>query len=159
MRALATILVVVSLFQNDRPWEPGLFQEGGTVTLRIEYASGNTCELTVDVRLSTVIARSGSVALACDGRKAYRPLDTKEADEFLHLARQAKLYHTVGIGGDTRPADMWFATLKVVDRGAIVILVLSANREFGSGPRRSLLQFLEKRLVELRPRLEPIPKR
>jgi hypothetical protein len=93
------------------------------------------------------------VALECDGRKTHRPLDVKEADEFLRLARNANLFRTIGIGGDARGADMWFATMKVTDQGAIKILVVSANREFDSGPRRLLLQFLQDRLVELRERL------
>jgi hypothetical protein len=119
----------------------------------MEYASGWTCEVTADVRLSTVIPRSGSLALGCDGRKTHQPLDVKEADEFLRLARDANLFRTIGIGGDARGADMWFATMKVTDQGAIKILVVSANREFDSGPRRLLLQFLQDRLVELRDRL------
>ena len=160
MPALATLVILVSLFQNrPSPPEPGLFSDGGAITLRMEYASGWTCDLTVDVRLSTVIPRSGFVALTCDGQKAHRPMDVKESDEFLSLAREARLYQAVGIGGDARGADMWFATMKVTDRGAIVILVVSGNEEFGSGPRRSLLQFLQNRFVELRPRLAPIPKR
>ena len=160
MPASAILLIIASVLQSyPSASEPGLFPQGGRVTLGIEWASGSTCDLTVDVHLSTVIPRSGFAALACDGRKTLRPLDVKEADEFLRLARLANLYHVVGIGGDTRAADMWFATLKVADRGSIKVLVVSANQEFGSGPRQSLLQFLEDRLVELRPRLKPIPRR
>jgi hypothetical protein len=97
--------------------------------------------------------------LSRDGRKAHRDLSVSEADELLRLARTSNLYATRGVGRDTRYADMWLATLKVVDQGAAVILVVSGNREFESEPRRSLLQFLQQRLVELRPRLERDPKR
>jgi len=55
---------------------------------------------------------------------------------------------------DGRAGDAWLATLKVTDGGLIVILVVSGNAEFGTGRRRELLDFLDKRLSELKLRFK-----
>jgi hypothetical protein len=155
--ALAILVVTIVLAQGapSTP-DPGTFERDADVTLRLEYASGSTCDLGVNVAPSQ---RKGWVGLSCDGRKASRMLTVSETNEFLDLARDSRLYSTRGVGRDGRAGDAWLATLTVTDAGFIVKLVVSGNPEFGRDPRRQLLQLLQQRLVELRSRLDTLRKR
>jgi hypothetical protein len=117
--------------------------------LRLEYSRGSICDLTVNVGVPAASLKEGWVVLSCDGRKANRTLTVKEADEFLRLARNSHLFCARGVGRDGRAGDAWLATLTVADLGFIVKLVVSGSPEFGSGPRRQLLQFLQQRLIEV----------
>ena len=156
--AVAILLTAVSFTpQSSRgpdSSDAGRFVAGGSITLRLEYSSGPVCELTAHVDVSAAIIRRSSAALSCDRRQAHRTLTPKEADDFLRLARDSRLYRVRGIGRDGRAGDAWLATIKVEDKGQIVILVISGNREFDSGPRRELLQLLQGLLTELRPLLK-----
>ena len=153
--ALAILLMAASLApETPQGSDPGRFVTGGSITLRLEPYRGPTCELTVHVDVWAASNGRRSVALSCDSRGAHRTLTTQEADDFLRLARDSQLYQASGIGGDGRSGDLWLATLKVADGGLIVVLVVSGNPEFASGPRRELLQLLQKLFIELRARLE-----
>ena len=150
---LATLIVAASLTpESPQDLDPGRFETGGSITLRMEYLSGPPCELTAHVELWTSGKGPRSVALSCGDRRAHRPLTPHEANDFLRLARDSQLYRARGIGRDGRAGDAWLATLKVTDRGLIVILVVSGNPEFESGLRRELLEFLSKLFSELKPR-------
>ena len=136
--------------------EPGRFEKGGAITLRIDYYRGPGCELTVEFYVQAATQGRTSVALSCGQAKAHRWLTANEADDFLRLARDSQLYRARGVGADLRGADLWFATIEVIDSGRIVVLVVSGNSEFANGPPRDLVAFLEKLLTELRPRLTVI---
>jgi hypothetical protein len=152
--ALAILLTSASLTpRNSQTSGAGRFETGATTTLRLEYVSGSVCELTARVDIWRSSKGQKSVALSCDGRKAVRPFTSEEAADFLRLARNAQLYRARGIGRDGRAGDTWLATLKVTDGALIVILVVSGNPEFDSGPRRELVELLRKLFTELRPRL------
>ena len=97
-----------------------------------------------------------SVALTCGQRNVHRSLTTQEADVFLRHARDSRLYRARGIGADLRASDLWLATMKVTDSGQIVILVISGNPEFASGPRRDLVAFLLNLFTELRTRIDSV---
>jgi hypothetical protein len=154
--ALAILLMAASQAAgSSQGSEPGRFVRGGSITLRMEYSSGYVCELTAHVDVFTASQGEKSTALSCNGRRAYRTLTSQEANDFLRLARDADLYRARGIGRDGRGGDAWLATMKVTDGALIVVLVVSGNPEFASGPRRQLSDFLQKFFVELTPRLEP----
>lgn len=152
--ALAVLLTAAFLAPgHSQISDAGRFETGATMALRLEYVSGSVCELTVQVDVWKSREGRRSAALSCDRRAAMRPLTAEEAEDLLRLARSAQLYRARGIGRDARASDAWLATLKVTDGGAIVVLVVSGNPEFENGPRRELLELLEKLLFELRPRL------
>ncbi|MBA2303837.1 MAG: hypothetical protein H0W08_14560 [Acidobacteria bacterium] len=153
--ALAILLMAASLApESSQGSDPGRFLTGGNITLRLEYSAGSSCELTTHVDVWAASKGRRSVALSCDGRKAHRTLTQQEADDFLRLARGSQLYRARGIGRDGCGGDAWLASVKVTDGGLIVVLVVSGNPEFDSGPRREVLEFLQKLFTELRPRLE-----
>jgi hypothetical protein len=153
--ALASLLIAASLAGGrSQGSEPGRFITGGSVTLRLEYSSGYVCELTAHVDVWTASQGEKSIALSCNGRHASRTLTPAEANEFLRLARDSELYRARGIGRDGRGGDAWLATMKVTDGGMIVVLVVSGNPDFASGPRRELSDSLGNFLIELTPRLE-----
>ena len=155
MTALAILLMAAATApEGSQGFDPGGFERGGSITLRWEYLSGPACELTVHVDVGEVSRGRRSVGLACGGRQAHRTLSPQEADDFLRLARSSQLYRARGIGGDGRAAHLWLATMKVTDRGRIVILVVSGNPEFASGPRRELTDLFQELFIELRDRLE-----
>lgn len=158
--ALAIAVTAASLAPgNSQAAAAGRFDAGATMTLRLEYASGSVCDLTAHVDVWKSRKGPRSVALSCDGRHAVRPLTAQEADDFLRLAKDAQLYRARGIGRDGRAGDAWLATLKVTDGALIAVLVVSGNPEFDNGPRRELLDLLQKLLTELRPRLAAADRR
>jgi hypothetical protein len=153
--ALAIFLMASSVApEGSQGSDTGRFESGGSITLRLESYRGPACDLTVRVDVWVTGNGRKSVALSCGGRQAHRTLTPQEADDFLRLARDSQLYRARGIGRDGRGSHMWLTTMKVTDRGLIVILVVSGNSEFASGPRQELVQFLQKLFIELRDRLE-----
>jgi hypothetical protein len=152
--------VVALLLAQDRtlPSDLGRFDNGGNIKLRMEYASGWDCELALDVGLPTTRPGEGVASLSCaQGRqRAHRSLRLEEVKRFLQLARDSQLFTARGVGTDGRSGDLWLATLTVKDRGYMMMLVISGNPEFDSGPRSRLMDFLRNLLVELRGRLEAV---
>ena len=151
------VVIAVQPVRAPAP-EPGGFERGATMVLRLEHTTGPPCELTATVHPPALVKGSAAIVLMCNDRRADRMLTERESTDFLRLARASTLYATKGIGRDGRGGHLFFTTLKVEDAGAIVILVVSGNPEFGSGPRREFLTLLTQWFTELRPRVARISK-
>jgi hypothetical protein len=155
---MLVLVVVALLLAQDRtlPSDLGRFDSGGSIKLRMEYTSGWDCDLALDVGLPASPPGAGVVSLSCaQGRqRTHRSLRSEEVKRVLQLARDSQLFSARGVGTDGRSGNLWLATLTVKNRGHMVMLVISGNPEFDSGPRSRLMDFLRNLLVELRRRLQ-----